>query len=108
MMRLANRRALVTGSSRGIGRAIAVQLAREGADVVINYRNDRAAAARLVDEIAATGRRVTAIQGATNIRTDVERLVAKSDEFLGGLDLLVNNAGILKRTPLLDISEPEW
>ena len=107
-MRLPGRRALVTGGSRSIGRGIALGLAHEGADVVINYRNDRDAAERTAAEIRALGRRAAVVQGDTSVRADVERLVGVAVGALDGLDLLVNNAGILRRTPLLEIEEPEW
>jgi NAD(P)-dependent dehydrogenase (short-subunit alcohol dehydrogenase family) len=107
-MRLAGRRALVTGGARGIGRGIALGLAGEGADVVVGYRSDRPAAERTAAEISALGRRAAIVPGDTAVRADVERLVAAAVDALGGLDLLVNNAGILKRTPFLDIEEREW
>ncbi|MXX56913.1 MAG: 3-oxoacyl-ACP reductase FabG [Gemmatimonadetes bacterium] len=107
-MRLEGKRALVTGGSRGIGRAIALGLAREGADVAVNYRNSRGDAGSAVREIEQMGRRTVAVQGSTSSRPDVERFVAEADDFLGGLDILVNNAGILKRTPFLEIGEEEW
>lgn len=107
-MRLEGKRALVTGGSRGIGRAIALGLAREGADVAVNYRRSRGDAERAVREIGQMGRRSVAVQGSTDSRADVERFVAEAHDGLGGLDILVNNAGILKRTPFLDISEDEW
>ena len=107
-MRLEGKRALVTGGSRGIGRAIAVGLAREGADVAVNYRTSRDAADSAVREIEQMGRRAAAVQGSTSIRSDVQRFVAGAHDFLGGLDILVNNAGILKRTPFLEIGEEEW
>src|SRR5262245_29563950 len=107
-MRLEGRRALVTGGARGIGRGIALGLAREGADVVVGYRSDRPAAERAAAEISALGRRAATVSGDTSARPDVERLVAAAVDALGGLDLLVNNAGILKRTPFLDIDEREW
>ena len=106
--RLEGRRALVTGGSRGIGRAIALGLAREGADVAVNYRHSRADAESAVREIGQMGRRAVAVQGSTDSRDDVERFVAEAQDVLGGLDILVNNAGILKRTPFLEISEEEW
>jgi NAD(P)-dependent dehydrogenase (short-subunit alcohol dehydrogenase family) len=106
--RLAGRRALVTGGSRSIGRAIALGLAREGADVVVNYRQDRGAAERTAADIRALGRRAAAVQGDTAVKADVDRLVADTVRALGRIDLLVNNAGVLKRTPLLEISEDEW
>ncbi len=107
-MRLEGKRALVTGGSRGIGRAIALGLAREGADVAVNYRHGRADAGSAVREIERMGRRAVAVQGSTSSRSDVERFVGEAHDFLGGLDILVNNAGILKRTPFLEIEEEEW
>ncbi len=107
-MRLEGKRALVTGGSRGIGRAIALALAREGADLAVNYRRSRADADGAVGEIEQMGRRAVAVQGSTDSRADVERFVAEAHDVLGGLDVLVNNAGILKRTPFLEISEEEW
>lgn len=107
-MRLKGRRALVTGGSRSIGRAIAVGLAREGADVVVNYKSHREAAEEVVKTIADFGRRSTAVQGSTDSRVEVERLVSEADRYLDGLDLLINNAGVLKRTPFLEITEDEW
>lgn len=107
-MRLEGRRALVTGGARGIGRGIALGLAGEGADVVVGYRSARPAAERTAAEISALGRRAAIVPGDTSARADVERLVAAAVDALGGLDLLVNNAGILRRTPFLDIDEREW
>jgi glucose 1-dehydrogenase len=107
-MRLEGRRALVTGGARGIGRGIALGLAGEGADVVIGYRSDRPTAERTAAEISALGRRAAIVPGDTSARADVERLVGAAVDALGGLDLLVNNAGILKRTPFLDIDERDW
>ena len=107
-MRLEGKRALVTGGSRGIGRAIALGLAREGADLAVNYRRSRADADGAVREIEQMGRRAVAVQGSTDSRADVDRFVAEAHDVLGGLDILVNNAGILKRTPFLEISEEEW
>jgi NAD(P)-dependent dehydrogenase (short-subunit alcohol dehydrogenase family) len=107
-MRLEGQRALVTGGSRSIGRAIALGIAREGADVVVNYRQDRVAAERTAADIRALGRRAAVVQGDTSVRADVDRLVAEAIAALGAIDLLVNNAGVLKRTPLLEIEEREW
>jgi len=107
-LRLHGQRALVTGGSRSIGRAIALGLAREGADVVVNYRRDRAAAEETAAAIQALGRRAAVVQGDTSVRADVDRLVREAIEALGAIDLLVNNAGVLKRTPLLEIAEDEW
>lgn len=107
-MRLTGRRALVTGGSRSIGRAIAIGLAREGADVVVSYRSDHEAAEQTAREIRALGRRAAAVQGDTALKVDVDRLVAEAVGALGGIDLLVSNAGVLRRTPFLQIEEAEW
>jgi NAD(P)-dependent dehydrogenase (short-subunit alcohol dehydrogenase family) len=88
-MRLKGRKALVTGGSRSIGRAIAIGLAREGADVVVNYKSSKEAADDTVQMIENEGRRSTAIQASTDTRTDVDRLVEEADDFLEGIDLLV-------------------
>lgn len=107
-MRLTGRRALVTGGSRGIGRAIALALARDGADVAVGCRSDRDAAERTAGEIRALGRRAVVVQGDTSAGADAERLVGEAAAALGTLDLLVNNAGVLARTPFLEIEEEEW
>ncbi len=107
-MRLEGKRALVTGGSRSIGRAIALGLAHEGADVAVNYRRSREDAESAVREIEEMGRRAVAVQGSTDSASDVERFVAEAHDCLGGIDILVNNAGILMRTPLLEIEEEEW
>ena len=107
-MRLEGKYALVTGGSRSIGRGIALGLAREGADVAVNFKSSREDADSVVRQIEAMGRRAIAVQGSTDSRSDVERFVAEAHDFLGRIDILVNNAGILKRTPLLEISEGEW
>lgn len=106
--RLAGRRALVTGGARGIGRAIAVALAREGADVVVNYRGHKDEAEQVVAEIRKLGRRSRAVQGDVAVRAEVERVVAEAVAELASLDLLVSNAGVLRRTPFLQIEESEW
>lgn len=84
--------ALVTGASRGIGRAIALELAREGADVIVNYRARADAAGAVVDEIAALGRRAAAVQANMADPADIERLFRTAVETFGGVDILVCNA----------------
>mgnify|MGYP002856103229 CR=1 FL=1 len=107
-MRLISGKALVTGGSRGIGRAVALKLAAEGADVVISYHKNSAAAEDVVKAISAFGRRSSAIQADTSSASDVARMVGEAEAFLGGINILVNNAGVLKRTPFLELTETEW
>ncbi len=107
-MRLAGKHALVTGAQQGIGRATVLALAREGADVAINWLDDRAAAERLAGEVKAAGRKAFTTQGDVSKSKDVDRMVADADAALGGLDVLVNNAGVFPRSPFLDLSESEW
>lgn len=91
---LAHRVALVTGASRGIGRAIALLLARAGADVAVNYRDRAADANTVVDAIRAMGRRAVAIGADVSDAAGVAAMVATAGDALGPVDILVNNAGI--------------
>jgi len=107
-MRLAGKKALVTGSDQGIGQAIAVEFAKEGADVVINYRSNRAGAEETRDSIEKVGRRAPVVQADVGKIPDTRKLVADSIAALGSLDVLVNNAGIEKRAPFLEVSEADY
>ncbi len=102
MGRLDGRVALVTGAGRGFGRAIALALGREGADVVVNYNASAAAAKEVVAELAAAGRRAEGVQADVaredQVRAMVERVLAR----FGRLDVLVNNAGVMARGPFVD------
>jgi len=106
-MRFAHKVAIVTGGSRGIGRAIARGLAREGARVVIASRtsSDGQAAAR---QIEAQGGQVLYVQADVSRRTDVERMVQKAEEAFGPIDILINNAGIHRSAPFADEGEELW
>ena len=98
--------ALVTGASRGIGRAIAIELGRTGFDVLINYRSNAAEAERTREEVKAVGARAEILAADVGNEDDRERLVTHTRELFGRLDLLVNNAGIApeKRVDLLEAS----
>jgi 3-oxoacyl-[acyl-carrier protein] reductase len=105
---LANKVALVTGASRGIGRAIALQFARSGARVVVNYRGQQQAADEVVAAITAAGGTATAVQADVAQSADIERLIKTTQETYGGLDILINNAGITRDNLLLRMKDDEW
>jgi 3-oxoacyl-[acyl-carrier protein] reductase len=105
---LNGRFALVTGASRGIGRAIAVALAREGVDVAVNYRANKNAAMEVAAEIERLGRRCLVVGADVSRGEDVEGLVRIVERQLGAIDILVNNAGIARLQPLNVISEKDW
>ena len=107
-MQLEGRVALVTGASRGVGAGIAMELARRGADVAVNYRREEEAAAAVVADIEALGRAAVAVQGAVGDPEDEERFAIEAAAALGPVDLLVNNAGIASRgRPLVDTDPAE-
>jgi len=106
--KLAGRVALVTGGSRGIGRAIALALGEAGADVAVNYRSRAADAQAVRDRVAALGRRSVGIAADVSLAAEVQRLVADVRAALGPIDILVNNAGIARPQKLDEISEADW
>lgn len=107
-IRLDERVALVTGGSRGIGRAIAQSLATTGATVVVNYRGNQAAADETVASIEAAGGKAVAIQADVANAEDVERLFKEVSERFGRIDILVNNAGITRDTLMLRMKDDDW
>ena len=107
-MRLQGRRALVTGSSKGIGQAIAIRYAEEGADVVVNYNSDPKGAEETVAGIEAAGRRGVAIKGDLGSVASVRALIEQGWDALGGLDILVNNAGVEVHAPFWDTTESDY
>ena len=100
--------ALVTGSSRGLGKAIALVLAREGADVAVNYARDATSAAATVEELQALGRRAWAHQASVSDKPAVRAMVGAVEAQAGGIDILVNNAGHGQVVPLALMEEQDW
>ncbi|MCI3919062.1 3-oxoacyl-ACP reductase FabG [Paenibacillus sp. TRM 82003] len=105
---LSGKVALVTGASRGIGRAIALELASNGADVVVNYAGNEAAALEVVAAIEAMGRNAYAVKGNVAISSEVEAMVSGAMERFGKIDILVNNAGITRDNLLMRMKEEEF
>jgi len=109
MSRLAGQVALVTGSSRGIGRGIALEMAREGADVVVNYRKGRAAAEETAAQIRALGRRALIGEADVADFEAVSRLVDLAVDELGAIDIVVANSGVASRpSPIATMDVKEW
>ena len=103
-----NRVAVVTGAARGIGRSVAVELARQGCDVAFNYSRSMSSAERLVSEISATGRKVQAYMADVANYASVESMIHQVKESLGRIDYLVNNAGIIRDKLILRMTEKDW
>ena len=103
-----DRVALVTGASRGIGRAIAAELAEEGYAVCINYLEHRKEAEALAEDIRSRGSRAIVVQADVSDRAAVEAMVRAAEEALGPVNLLVNNAGIAGQIQFQDITDEQW
>ena len=108
MGKLADKVAVVTGASKGIGAAIAKALAAEGAAVVVNYASSRRDADTVVAEITGKGGKAVAIQGDVSKSRDVERLFADTSNSFGRIDILVNNAGIYRFAPIETVTEDDF
>jgi NAD(P)-dependent dehydrogenase (short-subunit alcohol dehydrogenase family) len=107
-MKLAGRTALVTGAQQGIGAAIAVALAGEGADVAFTWLDDQKAAEAVASRIKAAGRRALMLRADVSKLPEIETMVADTVRQLGTPDILVNNAGVYPRVPLLQMKESDW
>ena len=105
---LEGKTALVTGASRGIGKAIAIELARNNADVVVNYSKDEKGAVQVVDEIKKIGREAIAVKADVGNFDDVNSMFDVIKKKFGKLDILVNNAGITMDRTLRKMSQEEW
>jgi NAD(P)-dependent dehydrogenase (short-subunit alcohol dehydrogenase family) len=100
--------ALVTGAAKRIGRSIALGLAAEGADVVVNYATSKTEAEEVVREIQGRGRRAIALQADISRRAEVQKLFAAAENEFGRLDILVNNAGIFFAAKFEELTEEQW
>ena len=107
-MKLAGKFALVTGASRGIGKACALKLAELGADVAVNYSSSKEKAEEVAAQIREMGRQAVAIKADISIQEEAEALVEETIKSLGGLDILVNNAGVARDSLLIRMKEEDW
>ena len=108
LQRLRGKVAIVTGASRGIGRATALALASEGASVVVNYANSKESAEQVVADVASMGSQAIALSADVSQADQVEGLIAAVLEKFGRVDVLVNNAGITRDTLLLRMKLEDW
>src|SRR6266481_4524629 len=106
--KLAGKVAVVTGASKGIGAAIAKNLAAEGAAVVVNYASSKTGADKVVSEITSAGGKAVAVQGDVARKADIDRLFVETQKAFGRLDILVNNAGIYEFAPLENVTEEHF
>jgi 3-oxoacyl-[acyl-carrier protein] reductase len=107
-MRLKDKVALITGSSRGVGRAIAEAFAGQGAHIAVNYRSDKKAAQKVVERVRGMGRDGLAIKGDVTRKTEVKEMVQSVIDRFGRIDILVNNAGIISPAMMVDMDEADW
>lgn len=108
MEKLANKVAVVTGASKGIGAGIAKGLAAEGAAVVVNYASAKEGAEKLVSEIVNNGGKAIAVQADVSQQVDVDRIFTAAQEAFGGVDILVNNAGVYQFGAIEDVTAEEF
>ncbi len=107
-MKLKDKIALVTGSSRGVGRAVALGLAKQGANVVVNYTSNENAANEVVEIIQSMGGKAIAVKADVAQKAEVENLVNSAIDTFGRLDILVNNAGFTRPSMMIKMTEDQW
>ena len=105
---LLGQKALVTGSSSGIGAGVAIELAKAGADVVVNYSSSLPGAQKVVDEILAMGRQAYPVQGDVSQQADVDRMFDEMFAKWGTIDILINNAGLQQDAPFHELTLAQW
>jgi 3-oxoacyl-[acyl-carrier protein] reductase len=108
MGRLEGRAAVVTGGGRGIGRAICLAYAKEGADVIVNYASQDKPAQEVVELVGKMGRNAVAVKGNVAVKADAEKIINTCIDHFGKIDILVNNAGVSKPNMLYKMSEEQW
>ena len=107
-MLFADKVVLVTGAQQGIGRGMALEFAAAGADVAINWLDDNGAAQRVAEEVRAYGRRAILVNTDVGQIEQVQAMVSATEEGLGPIDVLINNAGVFPRVPFLEMTERDW
>jgi len=108
MGRLEGKAAVVTGGGRGIGRAICLAYAKEGADVIVNYASQDKPAQEVVEMIEKMGRKAVAVKGNVALKADVDKIINTCVDQFGKIDILVNNAGVSKPNMLYKMTEDQW
>lgn len=107
-MKLANKAAVITGGGRGVGRAVALAYAQEGADVIVNYVSNDAAALDVVSEVEKLGRKAFAVKADVSVKADAENMIQRCVDEFGKIDILVNNAGFTRPSMLRKMTEEQW
>lgn len=107
-MNLLDKTAIVTGGSRGIGKAIALKLAEKGANIVVNYTSNSSKAEEVVNEIKKMGKEAMAVKADVSNPDDVKNLIKETEKKFSSIDILINNAGITRDTLLIRMKEDDW